>query len=99
MLAAWQDMGRVCCRTQNNGNQFQQGSRKQSLGFGNTATYTAPGLRSIADDKSQDSRTRGMNYRKGGYAASSGTHMKNGDSEWSKQEKKLKGKSAKFLKE
>lgn len=39
MLAAWLDVGRVCCRTRNDRKQLQQGSRKWSLDFRNTAAY------------------------------------------------------------
>lgn len=73
MWAGW-----VCCRTQDDENQIQQGSRKQSLDFRNIATYAAPGFRHIAEDKKEDLKIRGMNNRRGGCAVSSVTQREEG---------------------
>lgn len=53
------EVDRMHSSIQNNGNQLQQGSRKRSLEFRNSAPYAASGFRGTVEDK-KILRLRGM---------------------------------------
>lgn len=84
------DVGRVCCRTQNDGNQFQQGSRRWILDFRNIATYAAPGFRHTAEDKKKIWRLEGWITGEVAVLSAASPNMEKGVSEWSKQGKNWK---------